>query len=531
MMRVVQRSAWMISLTVLLGACGSNPPVGPSTDDGGGGQVDAGSVEDAGSTGDAGVTCEGSLVACHGSCVDLQIDDANCGGCGVTCDASHQCRSGSCGECTPGELRTCYEGPDGSLDVGTCTAGMQTCLGSSFFGPCEGQTLPVLEVCGNGIDEDCNGIPDDALDPDGDGYTRCDDDCLEVTGTGIAPDRVNPAAFDVPGNGVDDDCDGEIDVSAPCDDGLSSNSANPLDHARALRLCRTTAASSPSWGILSAGFSRTDGLPSLIGDQASIRTAFGTNILPREGSSMMVLSTGRSAAVGHTNPSHAAPEPGTNVGTSSALPADWLAANGNVVPVPAGCPPLAPGNGLDPIMLTLQLKVPSNAQAFSMDAFLLTADYPEGVCGTFVDAFVALLDSTFSGAPQNPADKNLAASGPATGQVPLSANFARAAPTAFNVCMNGAFGCSTGSTTGTMGSCTSTSELVGTGFDATSTQGCGANNLMGGGSGWLTLRGNVVPGEIITLRLAVWDSGDGTYDTTVLLDNFSWHTTTGPTGL
>jgi hypothetical protein len=36
------------------------------------------------------------------------------------------------------------------------------------------------------------------------------------------------------------------------------------------------------------------------------------------------------------------------------------------------------------------------------------------------------------------------------------------------------------------------------------------------------LRGNVVPGEIITLRFGIWDSGDGTIDSAVLLDNFAW---------
>ena len=34
--------------------------------------------------------------------------------------------------------------------------------------------------------------------------------------------------------------------------------------------------------------------------------------------------------------------------------------------------------------------------------------------------------------------------------------------------------------------------------------------------------GNVVPGEIIELRFAIWDSYDGFGDSLVLLDNLTW---------
>jgi len=51
----------------------------------------------------------------------------------------------------------------------------------------------------------------------------------------------------------------------------------------------------------------------------------------------------------------------------------------------------------------------------------------------------------------------------------------------------------------------------------------GTGGLEGhGGTGWLVVRGNVVGGEIITLRLATWDSSDQIWDSIVLLDNFKW---------
>ena len=41
-------------------------------------------------------------------------------------------------------------------------------------------------------------------------------------------------------------------------------------------------------------------------------------------------------------------------------------------------------------------------------------------------------------------------------------------------------------------------------------------------SSWLTTSAPVVPGEIITLDFHIWDTGDGSYDSLVLLDGFKW---------
>ena len=54
---------------------------------------------------------------------------------------------------------------------------------------------------------------------------------------------------------------------------------------------------------------------------------------------------------------------------------------------------------------------------------------------------------------------------------------------------------------------------------------CETNNTAGGGTGYLTSTGNVVPGETIELRFAVWDSGDGRGDSVVIFDNFMWSPT------
>jgi hypothetical protein len=36
------------------------------------------------------------------------------------------------------------------------------------------------------------------------------------------------------------------------------------------------------------------------------------------------------------------------------------------------------------------------------------------------------------------------------------------------------------------------------------------------------VRGNIQPGQEMTLRLAIWDVGDGILDSTALFDAFRW---------
>lgn len=56
----------------------------------------------------------------------------------------------------------------------------------------------------------------------------------------------------------------------------------------------------------------------------------------------------------------------------------------------------------------------------------------------------------------------------------------------------------------------------------------GVDSLSGTGfeghaaSGWLTTSAPVTPGSEITIRFAIWDSGDGLLDSTVLIDDFKF---------
>ena len=67
------------------------------------------------------------------------------------------------------------------------------------------------EICGNGIDENCNGNFDDLcppIDNDGDGYAD-NVDCNDND------PNINPGASEVCGNGIDENCNGPLDDLCP----------------------------------------------------------------------------------------------------------------------------------------------------------------------------------------------------------------------------------------------------------------------------------------------------------------------------
>ncbi len=71
------------------------------------------------------------------------------------------------------------------------------------------------ETCGNGVDEDCDGQVDEGCacaDADLDGFTSATCGGTDCDDTNAA---IHPGAAEVCGNGVDEDCDGQIDDGCP----------------------------------------------------------------------------------------------------------------------------------------------------------------------------------------------------------------------------------------------------------------------------------------------------------------------------
>ena len=124
---------------------------------------------------ETGVDCGGTCLAC-GSCTDSIMNGTETGvDCGGTCpNACPTCTDGiqnggevgvDCGGvcapcvCTPSSTQSCYTGPSGTLNVGLCVAGSQTCASDgASWGACGGEVDPAAEDCTMGVDANCDGI-------------------------------------------------------------------------------------------------------------------------------------------------------------------------------------------------------------------------------------------------------------------------------------------------------------------------------------------------------------------------------------
>ncbi len=426
----------------------------------------------------------------------------------------------------PGRTEPCYTGPTGTSGIGPCHGGVTTCTWDLVWSQCEGEHLPGAEddACSNETDDDCDGTIDEGADDDGDGWGVCEGDCCDNTACAADPKRVNPGAFEAGENLLDDDCDGTVDNPDPgC---MAGDPSDPIAFARALDICRTTTKEATGldqrWGVISAKITRANGTPLPDLRQAAIKSEFGVNA-PRYGDSLVVLSTG--PAADGDDPDWLPWQPGTDMqaGGDGSVPSSWLAANGGVIPSAPGCPSPGGSQVHDPVMLTLEIRVPTNASSFNLSSYFMSSEYPEYVCTSFNDFFIMLLTSDWKGEPANPKDGNLAIYTASDGmQFPVGVNLATGTGL-FRQCVNGEMGCAGSPNPSEANSCEAQNELAGTGFDEPGAA-CGAEGgIVGGGTGWLNTTGNVVPGEVITLRIAIWDTSDAAFDSAALIDNFQWN--------
>ncbi len=171
----------------------------------------------------------GKLGSCEGAVTPVATDP--CTTSGTAADEDCDGKIDEDCACSSGQTQSCYSGPDGTLGVGACQDGTQTCdTTSNRFGACVGEVLPGAETCQNqGSDDDCDGTPDNVptvgdtcIDSSKKGVCRTGS--LQCKGTSAAapicvtPDPAAKEACD----GLDDDCDGKIDE----DFSLQSDPAN-----------------------------------------------------------------------------------------------------------------------------------------------------------------------------------------------------------------------------------------------------------------------------------------------------------------
>lgn len=387
--------------------------------------------------------------------------------------------------CTPGDSRECSSFPSAQRGVGRCKSGMQACLADGTgYDSCLGEVPPITEVCGNQVDDDCDGKTDENLDEDHDGYTECQGDCCDAPGACSAtPELVNPGAFEVLHNGVDDDCNSQTadNVATSCEPLPLTANTTATDLAHAFDVCT---------GLVSAELLAADGKTIAIPKtQYGVLGDYGPNVTPRASSVMAALSSGKARDA--TDPDYS----GTSVdcGTTTAIPQVYAQAHGGQLQTTASCS--SSTDLTDSANLRLKLKVPSNAKGIAFRFKFYSSEWPEWVCTKYNDFFMALLSTKASGLP---ADHNISFDAQKN---PVSVNNAF-----FEVCdpNAGSSACPAG-----------TSELDGTGI-------AGPQLDDGGGTRWLETTAPVTPGETITLELMIWDTGDHSYDSLVLLDDFRW---------
>jgi hypothetical protein len=132
----------------------------------------------------------------------------------------------------------------------------------------------------------------------------------------------------------------------------------------------------------------------------------------------------------------------------------------------------------DDIALELQLRAPTNAVGYSFDFDFYSFEYPEWVCTSFNDQFIALVTPP----PMGAINGNISFDSMTN---PVSVNIAF-----FEVCSRCPLG---------------TAELSGTGFDVWDDAGA---------TGWLVTQAPGTGGDEVSIRFAIWDTGDSAWDST-----------------
>jgi hypothetical protein len=338
---------------------------------------------------------------------------------------------------------------------------------------------------------------DPNTDDDQDGLSEAQGDCNDcdknVTPGGI--EVINPDPMAQP---ADEDCDGVVDNVLPsCDGSLELTDPDAKSGARAIDLCQFTTPGENKWGVLDAKYVRANGASAGSSRQFGILSGFGPNVNVQLGSRMLALSSGGARTPGQPEACNTYGCPGYGAGTP-----------------PAGFPQNAPGcvqgtNILDDVGLELKIRAPKNATGFEYQFKFYSFEFAEYVCTKFNDQYIALVNPP----PAGSLNGNISFDNSGN---PVSVNIAF-----FDICDpigNGDFAsnCGSGCPKKPSPYCPlGPSQLVGTGFETSWGQDAGATV-------WLKTQSPVVGGDEFTIRFAIWDTGDSSYDSTVLVDGFKW---------
>jgi hypothetical protein len=340
------------------------------------------------------------------------------------------------------------------------------------------------------------------FDDDGDGWTTCDGDCDDHNSL------VNPCAFDtnaasgdpVGKDGIDNDCDGQIDNLRVCDGSLTAGHVtSAASYASAVDVCDNpkcqVVVGSTFYGPNNSSAHR-------------ITAHMGNNFTPHKGSYMAFLSTGIADDLIDT--ASYRPGDGTDLSNTFTHPSPLKAAQ-NINPCGTGVDEAPTVHDYSELRLTL--KAPINAGSFTFDFNFFSEEYPAYVCRGFNDTFLAMLTSQQYTTPFQ------IAFDPNNHRINVNNSF-------FQDCTGIVSGDNLGYTHACAGAL---SLLNNTGYEIKYGQTSltlGNLNKGSGATDWLKTTAPIQPGETFTLSFIVFDEGDGILDSAVNLDNFRWNSTT-----
>ncbi len=367
--------------------------------------------------------------------------------------------------------RRCLCGPDGDHVVvvaGDCDDG------DASRGPLQ------PEVCDN-IDNDCNTLIDEGCDDDGDGY--CDDAMVLVGASSACPlgggdcydysALVSPAATEIEGDGLDNDCDGEkageqvVELAPDCP-------ANCVGGTEDAFLCAAEICY-PDLVLLKS-------VASLNG--TAITNHWGgiqqwgspsNDLAPIAGNSYAMLGTGNYLVSDHDA------SPGGTAFGGIDDPFDP-----------------SPQQMYDAIEFRVVLKAPPGATGFSLDYIFMSAEYEEFIGDIFNDRFYIIMK-----APQT------------TGNQPTIINFTNCSkPNEYSDFVEaGQAWCYIAINTAFSEPCNNpVTDISGTGHE------CG----FGSSTGWLSTSWPINANEQFELTFHIHDTADSRWNSHVLLDNFRW---------
>lgn len=310
-------------------------------------------------------------------------------------------------------------------------------------------------------------------DHDGDGFGN-DADCNDCV------PQINPDAYDIPGNGLDEDCTG-ADATACRDTAVSPDDGSARSAANAIGLCLASDDAAREW-VRTASWHDTAFTEHTSTEMHRVADGFG-RYRPYAGRRLLVLSTG--LANDGQPPSGSCMEMGLSAPFPPGFPVDSPA-----------CPGVTSGRVVDSVALTLELDVPSNAIGLRFASNFMTREYPDFLCSPFNDVYAVFMTDVASGSVRNIVFDRAGN--------PLTVNNAL-----LSTCVaRGPLTCELGAT-----------PLRGA-IDSSCSE--GTEGTVGGGTDCVQTTAPVVPGSEITLSFMIWDSGDGLLDSVALVDAFEW---------